>query len=292
MPRRPRPLRRLAGSSPTPSSVTETIQLLGVRRDTHLNRVAPRRAGRSWSAPPERPDKHTCDARRAGASKSPSMFRSTSTAVAGGEVPHVPFERRLQAEVVEHARPQAEREIADRAEHVVDELLALGDRRADLRVAGRPGSARSGRAPSASAVSTCATWSCSSRDRFLRSSSCVATSCCDSSRICRSASLSEALLVGPPLEQPQPEHDSRARPRARAARSAIAADGDRRGTRACRRATSARCAARFALFSSSISCAIVRTASRRGTTSLRRKPALRKIFSVGVQSNSGSNVSQ
>ena len=34
-----------------------------------------------------------------------------------------------------------------------------------------------------SAVSTCATWSCSSRDRLRRSSSCAATSCCDSSRI-------------------------------------------------------------------------------------------------------------
>lgn len=30
--------------------------------------------------------------------------------IASGEVPHVPFERRLQPEVVEHARPKSERE--------------------------------------------------------------------------------------------------------------------------------------------------------------------------------------
>ena len=48
-------------------------------------------------------------------------------AKAPAEVAHVPFERGLEAEVVEHARPQAEREIADRADHVVYELPALGD---------------------------------------------------------------------------------------------------------------------------------------------------------------------
>ena len=60
----------------------------------------------------------------------------------------------------------------------------------------------------------------------------------------------------------------------------------------CRRATSAFCAATLALFSSSISSAMVSTASRRGTTSRRRNPALRRIFSAGVQSNNGSNVCQ
>ena len=56
-------------------------------------------------------------------------------AEAAAEVAHVPLERGLQAEVVEHARPQAEREIAHRADHVVDELPALGDRAGDARVA-------------------------------------------------------------------------------------------------------------------------------------------------------------
>ena len=60
----------------------------------------------------------------------------------------------------------------------------------------------------------------------------------------------------------------------------------------CRRAISAFCAATLALFSSSISRAMLNTASRLGTTSRRRKPALRRIFSAGVQSNSGSKVCQ
>ncbi len=51
--------------------------------------------------------------------------------VAAREVADVPFERGLQAEVVEHAGPQAEREVADGAEHVVDERLALGEPGAD-----------------------------------------------------------------------------------------------------------------------------------------------------------------
>ena len=61
---------------------------------------------------------------------------------------------------------------------------------------------------------------------------------------------------------------------------------------ACWRVTSARCAERFALLSSSISWAIASTASRRGSTSRRRKLALLLIFSTMVQSKSGSNPSQ
>ena len=41
-----------------------------------------------------------------------------------------------------------------------------------------------------------------------------------------------------------------------------------------------------------LSWAIASAASRRGTTSRRRKDALRTIFCAVVQSNSGSNVSQ
>ena len=48
----------------------------------------------------------------------------------------------------------------------------------------------------------------------------------------------------------------------------------RREIRLAAASTSARCSARLALFSSSISCAIASTASRRGTTSRRRKLAL------------------
>ena len=43
-------------------------------------------------------------------------------AEATAEVAHVPLERGLEAEVIEHARPEAEREVADGADHVVDEL--------------------------------------------------------------------------------------------------------------------------------------------------------------------------
>src|SRR5262249_46229804 len=44
------------------------------------------------------------------------------------EVAHVPFERGLETEVVQHTRPKAEREIAYRPKHAVNELLALGHR--------------------------------------------------------------------------------------------------------------------------------------------------------------------
>ncbi len=41
----------------------------------------------------------------------------------------MPFERRLQPEVVQHARAQPEGQVAYGSEHVVDELLAFGDGR-------------------------------------------------------------------------------------------------------------------------------------------------------------------
>jgi len=47
--------------------------------------------------------------------------------IAAREVADVPFQRGLQPEVVEHARTEAEREIANRAHHVVHEVAALGD---------------------------------------------------------------------------------------------------------------------------------------------------------------------
>src|SRR5262245_50313807 len=55
-----------------------------------------------------------------------------------GEVAHVPFQRGSQAEVIQHARTQAERQIADGAEHAVNQFLALGHRRADAGVGRRP----------------------------------------------------------------------------------------------------------------------------------------------------------
>ena len=48
-------------------------------------------------------------------------------AEAPAEVAHVPLERGLEAEVIEHARPEAECEVADGADHVVHELPAFGD---------------------------------------------------------------------------------------------------------------------------------------------------------------------
>jgi hypothetical protein len=44
------------------------------------------------------------------------------------EVAYVPFERGLETEVVQHTRSKAEREIAYRPKHAVNELLALGHR--------------------------------------------------------------------------------------------------------------------------------------------------------------------
>ena len=78
-------------------------------------------------------------------------------AVAMLDVADVPFERRLQPEVVEHAGPQAEREVTNRAKHLVDEPPSLGDGGADARVAHR--SWRRSMRPSSmrSAVSTWAT---------------------------------------------------------------------------------------------------------------------------------------
>ena len=57
-------------------------------------------------------------------------------AEAAAEVSHVPFEGGLQTEVIEHARAQAEREITNRADHVVYELPALGDGTSHAVVAG------------------------------------------------------------------------------------------------------------------------------------------------------------
>jgi len=49
-------------------------------------------------------------------------------AVTTREVAYMPFERRLETEVVQHARSKAEREIAYRPKHAVNELLTLGHR--------------------------------------------------------------------------------------------------------------------------------------------------------------------
>ena len=43
-----------------------------------------------------------------------------------------PFQRGLQAEVIQHAGPKAERQIANGPEHVVNQSLALGDDGSDL----------------------------------------------------------------------------------------------------------------------------------------------------------------
>jgi hypothetical protein len=51
-----------------------------------------------------------------------------------------PLERRLKAQVVEHAGAQAEREISDGSEHLVHEMPALDDGSADLGVGGKSGS--------------------------------------------------------------------------------------------------------------------------------------------------------
>ena len=58
------------------------------------------------------------------------------------EVTRQPFERGLEAEVVEHARPQAERQVADGVDHVVHELPAFTDCRARARGSGRRDSVR------------------------------------------------------------------------------------------------------------------------------------------------------
>ncbi len=59
-------------------------------------------------------------------------------AVAAGEVAHVPFKRRLQAEVVQHARPETKCEIPDRAKHLVHQLPAFRHDRTKPRVSRRP----------------------------------------------------------------------------------------------------------------------------------------------------------
>src|SRR3954469_11958 len=53
------------------------------------------------------------------------------------EIANVPLERRLQAEIVEHAGAQPEREMADGADHAVDQAAAFGDGGADAMVGSR-----------------------------------------------------------------------------------------------------------------------------------------------------------
>ncbi len=53
--------------------------------------------------------------------------------VAAHTIAGMPFERRLQAEVIEHAGAQSERQVADGPEHVVDERAAFGNHRRDAR---------------------------------------------------------------------------------------------------------------------------------------------------------------
>ena len=52
------------------------------------------------------------------------------------EIARVPFERGLDAPVVEHARPQPEREVANKPNHGVDEVPPLGDGPRHRRIAG------------------------------------------------------------------------------------------------------------------------------------------------------------
>jgi hypothetical protein len=56
------------------------------------------------------------------------------------DVAHVPFQRGPQAKVIEHAGPKTQCEIADGAEHLVDQQFAFGHCRAEPRVAWRPAS--------------------------------------------------------------------------------------------------------------------------------------------------------
>ena len=148
--------RARAGSKPTPSSVTDTSRHRRAPVDAHVERG---RAGMA-NAVGQRFLHGAVDAGAMLVGQGVEIAVDVEIdrhAVAAGEVAHVPLERGLQPEVVEHARPQTEREIADRAHHVVDELAALG--RPRWRAAASPdGLSRSSRPSSMrSAVSICPT---------------------------------------------------------------------------------------------------------------------------------------
>ena len=133
---------------PTPSSFDGHASRSPRRLTVTRMRRARAHAARSWSALPAPPGRRTCDNGRA-ARRGRLRRQLDVHAVAAREVADVPLERRLQPEVVEHAGPEAERQVADGAEHAVDQPSAFGDGR--RRPARRPrrSCARCGRAPCA-----------------------------------------------------------------------------------------------------------------------------------------------
>jgi len=58
--------------------------------------------------------------------------------VPSGDVPRVPFERRLQAQVVQHARSESEREVPHCPKQLINQSAAFCDRQSRSRVGCRP----------------------------------------------------------------------------------------------------------------------------------------------------------
>ena len=272
MPRSPSPSRRRAGSNPTPSSATDTSSRSSTPVDAHVDRCAPARAGRSWSALPASRDRRRSDGGPAATSRSPRTSSSHIDAISADDSRG----RAIRAPAAGRSRRAcwAAARAPDRGRFGTSGRPAVGTRR-------RP---RPTRASTVGRVALDPAQLHPQRRQHLRDVIVqFARQVLPLLFLRRDEPLRELRASGarrPRRSTAAPRIGVRARAagtprsarrRRRAAR--VCHSSRRRSSRnaACRRVTSARCASRLALFSSSISCAIARIASRRGTTSCRRK---------------------